>query len=120
MGLYCIINLSILLKKMKQRKNNWLIYSDGHKEKILNYIYFENQIILFFTCSGTYLYRPIGWYWSNFDVDVIEYNQLKYKPLIIKTSAFYKSRTNYNIDINNEKQWWAQNNIERIELIIKG
>jgi hypothetical protein len=100
---------------MRQRKNSWMIFTDGKKEKILNYINIENQFILFFTHSGTYLYFHKLPYW---DCDHKFDTHCNSSSIIKITDRFYQCRTHHNINVANPEQWLNVDNIDRIEIII--
>lgn len=105
---------------MAKRKYDYLIYNDEKKERILNWFYadgdIENRKIIIFTQNGIYLYvqdKTSLPFYESISVEKSSYSYLK------SSCAFYKLRDGvHNINICDGNIWYAEDNVNRIEVII--
>lgn len=102
---------------MGKRKHSYLIYKDGKKERIFNWLNVNpcNAVkrILAFTQNGIYLYVDI-----NKEI-IPEVQPIRNYPIVKHSSAFYKLKGGvHDIDTDNVDIWYSIYDIDRMEIVM--
>lgn len=102
---------------MGKRKHSYLIYEDGKKERIFNWLNVNpcnaTKRILAFTQNGIYLY-------VDMDKEIMpEMQPIRNYSIVKYPSAFYKLKSGvHDIDVNDVDIWYLIHNIDRMEIVM--
>ena len=103
---------------MAKRKYSYIIYTDGKRERILNWFKpcfdTEDRTMIALTKDGTYLYRHKHIY-PEFDLRI--HSRPNY--LLRKDYEFLKLKGGvHNVDVFNDDIWYAVEDIDRFEIVM--